>query len=98
MSGTDREIARPGRGMARALGGPFGEKIRKPSTSVHFRHFGDPSERHNSLEPCGERSLNPCFSPMPLKGRFWAKKPVKWRGIAQFVQVFDRSLTIDGRA
>ena len=76
---------------------PSAEKILKPSNSVKLSQVEDPSERHNSLGPCGKTGLNPCPPPMPPKARFWAIKPMRWRGAAQFAQFFDRFLTIQGR-
>src|SRR5208337_608349 len=34
-------------------------------------------------------SLNPCPPPMPPKARFWAIKPMRWRGGARFMSFFD---------
>jgi len=62
--------------MARASSASV-EKTRKPSNSVKLSQIEGPSKGHNSLEPCGEMGLNPCFRPMPPKAPFWAKKPMK---------------------
>jgi hypothetical protein len=77
MTRTEREIARRRGATTRALGGPCGEKMRKPSKTVQFRPIADPSEGRNSLVPCGETSLNPHCCPMPRKTRFWAEKPAR---------------------
>ena len=70
----------PASGSTAAPGQPrpsAGEKTRKPSNSVKLSQIEDPSEGHNSLEPCGKTGLYPTLRPMPGKAPFWAKKPMK---------------------